>query len=80
MSFEVGEEKIKSGGCRTKGEGERFPDLGSCVGERATADLGFDGRNGKQKFGTGSEKSGRGVGMKQVSEIGRLFVMQGFVG
>jgi hypothetical protein len=46
VSFEVGEEKIKSG-CRTKGEGERFPDLGSRVGERATTDLGFDGRNGK---------------------------------
>ena len=54
---------------------ERFPDLRSRVRERTTADLGFDGRNGKQKLGTGSEKSGRGVGMKQVSEIGRLFVM-----
>ena len=46
MSFEVGEEKIKSE-CRTKREEEGFPDLGSRVGERATTDLGFDGRNGK---------------------------------
>jgi hypothetical protein len=71
VNFEVGEEEITSG-CRTKGERERFPDLRSRVGERTTADLGFDGRNGKQKLGTGSEKSGRGVGMKQVSEIGRI--------
>ena len=46
VSFEVGKEEIKSG-CRTKGEGEGLSDLGSRVGERATADLSFDCRNGK---------------------------------
>ena len=74
MSFEMGEEETKSG-CRTKGERERFPYLRSRVRERMMPDLGFDGRNGTQKLGTGSEKSGRGAEMKQVSEIGRLFVM-----
>jgi hypothetical protein len=46
VSFEVGEEEIKSG-CRTKGERERCPDRRSRVGERTTTDLGFDGRSGK---------------------------------
>jgi hypothetical protein len=46
VSFEVEEEEIKSG-CRMKGERERFPDLKSRIGERMTANLGFDGRNGK---------------------------------
>ena len=46
MRFKVGEEEIESG-CRTKREGEQFPDLWSRIGERATTDLGFDGRNGK---------------------------------